>query len=220
MPAILLIDDHPIVLQGCKAVLAEAGFTEIYEAGDLASGYRLYHRKRPQMIVLDLSLQGRGLAGLTLISRIRTRDARTPILVFSMHSDPIIVRRALAAGANGYLLKDTAPEELLDALNAVRRGVPFLSHRVALQVAMLGEGSARAQITQRELQTLALVADGMAYAQIAEELGVSYKTVANTCSQLKIKLGATNLPELIRMAIEHVSTAPLKPAGTPSRPAQ
>lgn len=210
MPSILLIDDHPIVLQGCRAVLEGAGFTEVYEASDLGPAYRLYHRKRPQVIILDLSLQGRGLAGLTLISRIRMRDVRTPILVFSMHSDPIIVRRALDAGANGYLLKDTAADEFMDALNAVRRGMPFLSHRVALQVAMLGEGSARTPITQRELQTLALVADGKAYGQIAEELGVSYKTVANTCSQLKIKLGASNLPELVRMSLEYVAIAPTR----------
>lgn len=210
MSAVLLIDDHPIVLQGCKAVLEEAGFSQVYEASDLSTAYRLYHRKRPQVIVLDLSLQGRGLAGLTLISRIRMRDARTPILVFSMHSDPIIVRRALDAGATGYLLKDTAPEEFLDALSTVRRGVPFLSHRVALQVAMLGEGASKERITQRELQTLALVAEGKAYSQIAGELGVSYKTVANTCSQLKTKLGASNLPELVRMSIEYVATVPTK----------
>ncbi|WP_088343982.1 MULTISPECIES: response regulator transcription factor [Rhodomicrobium] len=210
MSSVLLIDDHPIVLQGCRTVLEEAGFTEIHEASDLASAYRLYHRKHPRIIVLDLSIHGKGLAGLTLISRIRARDRRTPILVFSMHSDAVVIRRALDAGATGYLLKDTAAEEFIDAVNAVRRGLPFLSHRVALQVAMLGESGSKERMTQRELQTLALVADGKAYAQIAEELGVSYKTVANTCSQLKLKLGAGTLPELIRMSIEYVASAPAK----------
>jgi DNA-binding NarL/FixJ family response regulator len=205
---ILLIDDHPIVLQGCRTVLEEAGFPEIYEASDLAAGYRLYHRRHPQVVILDLSLHGQGLAGLKLIGRIRMRDKRTPILVFSMHRDPVIIRRALDAGANGYLLKDTASDEFLDALRAMRNGLPFLSHQVALQVAMLGEGNPQSRITKRELQTLALIADGKAYGQIADDLGVSYKTVANTCSQLKMKLGASNLPELVRMAIEYMSTAP------------
>jgi DNA-binding NarL/FixJ family response regulator len=209
MPGVLLIDDHPIVLQGCRTLLGEAGFSEIHEASDLTGAYRLYHRKHPQIVVLDLSLQGQGLAGLSLIGRIRIRDRRTPILVFSMHRDPVIVRRALDAGATGYLLKDTAPDEFLAALRAVRSGAPFLSHQLALQVATLGAGNSRAQMTQRELQILALIAEGKAYGLIAEDLGISYKTVANTCSQLKVKLGAANLPELVRMAIEYIAISPV-----------
>ena len=210
MAGILLIDDHPIVLQGCRTLLEEAGFGEIHEASNLAAAYRLYHRRQPQFVILDLSLQGHGLAGLGLIGRIRIRDKRTPILIFSMHRDPIIVRRALDAGATGYLLKDTAPEEFLDALRAVRSGTPFLSHQLAVQVAMLGSRNPQSQMTQRELQILALIAEGKSYGQIADHLGVSYKTVANGCSQLKVKLGAGNLPELVRMAIEYISTAPAK----------
>ena len=213
MTSILLIDDHPMVLQGCRTVLEDAGFTEIFETGDLTGGYRLYHRKHPHIIVLDLSLQGKGLAGLKFISHLRMRDRRTPILVFSMHADPVIVRRALEAGANGYLLKDTTPEDFLEALSAVRRGQPFLSPQLALRLAMPGEGHSQARMTQRELQTLALIADGKAYAQIADDLGVSYKTVANTCSQLKAKLGASNLSGLVRMAIEYLSTVPTQRGG-------
>jgi DNA-binding NarL/FixJ family response regulator len=149
MTSILLIDDHPMVLQGCRTVLEDAGFTEIFETGDLTAGYRLYHRRHPHIIVLDLSLQGKGLAGLKFISHIRMRDRRTPILVFSMHGDPVIVRRALDIGANGYLLKDTAPEDFLDAVSTVRRGQTFLSHQLALQLAMLGEGHSQARMTQR-----------------------------------------------------------------------
>jgi DNA-binding NarL/FixJ family response regulator len=208
MSGILLIDDHPIVLQGCRTLLEEAGFAEIHEAVNLAAAYRLYHRRRPQLVILDLSLQGQGLAGLGLIGHIRMRDKRTPILIFSMHRDPVIVQRALDAGATGYLLKDTAPEEFLDALRAVRSGKPFLSHEIAVQVAMLGGQSQSAQLTQRELQILSLIAEGKPYGQIADDLGVSYKTVANSCSQLKTKLGAGNLPDLVRMAIEYISTLP------------
>ena len=213
MTSILLIDDHPMVLQGCRTVLEEAGFTDILETGDLTAGYRLYHRKRPHIVVLDLSLHGKGLAGLKFISHISMRDRRTPILVFSMHGDPVIVRRALDAGANGYLLKDTAPEDFLLAVSTVRRGQPFLSHQLALQLAMPSEGHSQAPMTPRELQTLALIADGKAYAQIADDLGVSYKTVANTCSQLKAKLGASNLSGLVRMAIGYLSTVPTERDG-------
>jgi two-component system invasion response regulator UvrY len=111
MPGILLVDDHPIVRQGCRTILEDSGIEEVHEAGKIPAAYRLYLRKRPGLIILDLSLQGSDLSGLNLISRIRLRDQRTPILVFSMHKDPIVVRRALDEGATGYLLKDTAAEE-------------------------------------------------------------------------------------------------------------
>jgi len=127
-----------------------------------------------------------------------------------MHADPVIASRALEAGATGYLLKDTSPDDLLEAFEKVRRGQPYISHELAMQVALLGarKDTPLADVTQRELQTLALLADGRDYSQIAEELGVSYKTVANTCSQLKAKLGATTLPDLIRRAIQYVETSP------------
>lgn len=207
MPGILLIDDHPIVLQGCRTILEDAGVNEIYEAGGILAAYRLYHRKRPGLIILDLSLQGSDLSGLHLVSRIRSRDQRTPVLIFSMHKDPLIVRRALDEGATGYLLKDTGADEFLDAFRALRCGQPFLSSALALPVALLGVGGSNKRMTRRELQTLALLADGKAYAQIADELAISYKTVANTCSQLKTKLGARTLQELVRGAIEYMARA-------------
>lgn len=207
MAGILLVDDHPIVLQGCRTILEDAGTEEVHEAGDILNAYRVYYRKRPNAIILDLSLNGSDLSGLNLISRIRVRDQRTRILVFSMHRDPIIVRRALDEGANGYLLKDTTAEELLEALRAVRGGTPFLSSKLALPVALLGVGGDNKRMTRRELQTLALLAEGKAYTQIAEELAISYKTVANTCSQLKAKLGARTLQELVRGAIEYMGRA-------------
>ena len=160
MPGILLVDDHPIVRQGCRTLLEDAGVGDIHEAGDILTGYRLYHRKRPGLIILDLSLQGSDLSGMNLIRRIRSRDQRTPILIFSMHRDPLIVRRALDEGATGYLLKDTGTAEFLDALRAVRSGTPFLSSKLALPVALLGAGGTNNRITRRELQTLALLAEG------------------------------------------------------------
>lgn len=209
MTRVLVIDDHPIVLQGCRCLLEEAGVDELLEAAGLVDGYRMYRRHRPDMVITDLALHGNGLGGLDLIRRIRRHDTRMPILVLSMHGDPVIVGSALEAGATGYVLKDTAPAELLAAFASVRRGTPYLSHPIATQVAMLGTGAgARPEVTPRELQTLALIAEGKSYARIAEELGVSYKTVANTCSQLKVKLGAESLPELIRMAIEYIAASP------------
>jgi two-component system, NarL family, invasion response regulator UvrY len=211
MTSVLIIDDHPIVLQGCRRVLEDVGVDTVLTARDLVSGYRLYRRHRPNVIIVDLALQGSGLAGLSLIQRIKSHDARARILVLSMHSDPIIAARALRAGAIGYVIKDTSSEELAEAFEKVRGGTPYLSDDLAMQVALVGTGVHRdplADLTARELRTLALLAQGKSYGHIADELNVSYKTVVNTCSQLKDKLNAKNLPELIHAAVQHLATAP------------
>jgi two-component system, NarL family, invasion response regulator UvrY len=206
MTSVLIIDDHPIVLQGCRRMLEDAGIKTVLEARDAASGYRLYRRHHPDVVIVDLAMQGGGLGGLEVIRRMRSHDPRSRILVFSMHSDPIIAARALEAGATGYVLKDS--DELMKAFDRVRTGTPYLSNDLAMQVALVRTGvraNPLADLTPRELQTLSLLAEGKPYGRIAEELNVSYKTVVNACSQLKQKLNAKNLPELIRVAVQLVS---------------
>ena len=206
MTRVLIIDDHPIVLQGCRRMLEDAGIKTVLEARDATSGYRLYRRHHPDVVIVDLGMQEGGLGGLEVIRRMRSHDPRSRILVFSMHSDPIIVARALEAGATGYVLKDS--DELMKAFDQVRTGTPYLSNDLAMQVALVRTGvraNPLADLTPRELQTLSLLAEGKPYGRIAEELNVSYKTVVNACSQLKQKLNAKNLPELIRAAVQLVS---------------
>jgi DNA-binding NarL/FixJ family response regulator len=210
MTSVLVIDDHPIVLQGCRRMLEDAGIATVFEARDAVSGYKLYRRHRPEVVIVDLSMQGSGLGGLPLIERINACDRAARILVFSMHSDPIIVARALAAGATGYVLKDTSPAEVMKAFEKVRVGTPYLSEDLAMQVALVhtpARQSPLAELTPRELQTLSLLADGKAYGRIADELNVSYKTVVNVCSQLRHKLDAHNLPELVRSAVRLLAAA-------------
>lgn len=204
MTTVLVIDDHPIVLQGCRRMLEDAGVDVILEARDAITGYKLCRRHRPDVAIVDLAMQDSGLGGLPLIRRIRTYDPRVRIVVFSMHSDPIIVARALEAGACGYVLKDTSPEDFLKAFHAVAAGGVYLSHDLAVQVALVRTPARKdplAELTPRELQTLSLLAKGKPYGHIADELNVSYKTVVNLSSQLKHKLEVRNLPELIRTAV-------------------
>jgi DNA-binding NarL/FixJ family response regulator len=206
MTSVLIIDDHPIVLQGCRRMLEDAGIKTVLEARDAASGYRLYRRHRPDVVIVDLAMQEGGLRGLDVIRRMRSHDQRSRILVFSMHSDPIIAARALEAGATGYVLKDS--DELMKAFDQVRTGTPYLSNDLAMQVALVRTGvrpNPLADLTPRELQILSLLAEGKPYGRIADELSVSYKTVVNACSQLKQKLNAKNLPDLIRLAVQLVS---------------
>jgi two-component system, NarL family, invasion response regulator UvrY len=215
MTKVLIIDDHPIVLQGCRRMLENAGVTDVIEAADAASGYRLFSGKRPQVVIIDLGLHDSGLGGLELIRRIRADDMNVRILVFSMHSDPVVVARALQAGATGYVVKDTSPERFIEAFKKVRAGTRYLSDDLALQVAFANTPSAQdplAGLTPRELQTLSLLAEGKSYNRIADDLNLSYKTVVNISSQLKQKLNADNLPDLIRIAVQLLSTVQQLPS--------
>jgi two-component system, NarL family, invasion response regulator UvrY len=210
MTTVLIVDDHPIVLQGCRRMLEDVGVTDVIEASDAASGYQLFSGKRPDIVIVDLGLHDTGLGGLQLIRRIRADDSAVRILVFSMHSDPVIVARALQAGATGYVVKDTSPENFIEAFKKVRVGSRYLSDDLAMQVAFAntpGRQSPLAGLTPRELQTLSLLSEGKSYNRIADELKVSYKTVVNLSSQLKQKLNAENLPELIRIAVQLLSGA-------------
>ena len=212
MTSVLIVDDHPIVLQGCRRVLEDAGMEPVLTASDLTAGYRLYRRYQPDAVIVDLAVQGKGLGGLDLIRRIRTHNPRAHILVLSMHNDAMIVARSLEAGASGYVLKDTSSEQLVKAVQQVSNGVPYLDSELAMKVALVRSGGAQgnplSDLTPRELQVLALLADGKPDDRIASELNVSYKTVANVSSQLKQKLQAGNLPELVSQAVKLLTPAP------------
>ena len=211
MTSVLIVDDHPIVLQGCRRVLQDRGMTPIFEARDVESASQLARQHQPDVIIIDLAMQGGGLGGLSLIRTIRANNSRARILVFSMHSDPIIVSRALQTGATGYLLKDTSSEDLVRAVESVAAGTPYLSSDLAAQVALVDAEDARnplADLTPRELQTLGLLAQGKSYGRIAADLNISYKTVVNVCYQLRQKLDVHTLPELIRLSVQLVPSAP------------
>lgn len=207
MTRALLIDDHPIVLQGCKKLLEGAGASHVDLAESASAGFRLYRRKKPDVIVVDLAMQAGALSGLSFLRRLRRIDTKTPVLVLTMHRDPMVVGRALELGANGYVLKDAPPEDVIKAFQKVRDGEAYLSHDLASDVVFsrLQERTNKLErLTPRELQTLTLVAAGKTYGDIAAQIGVSYKTVANICTQLKAKLGAANRPELMRIAIQYL----------------
>jgi len=127
MTRVLVVDDHPIVLQGCRRVLEDAGVDEILEASSFAEASSLFRRHEPDVVIIDLALQGKGFGGLDVIRQLRRINADLPILVFSMHGDPVIVSRAFEAGATGYLRKDAAPEDLVEAFDKVSRGILYLS---------------------------------------------------------------------------------------------
>ena len=205
MPTALIIDDHPIVLQGCIETIKAHGACEVVGASSLAEGFRAYRRRRPDILILDLSFRDNAFAGLTFLRRFRAVDEKTPVLVFSMHDDPTIVRNALNLGANGFVQKDVAPETIGRAFATVIGGASFLMPDMATRVALLNQPRAKPvldQLSAREIEILGLISRGRAYSDVAAHLGISYKTVANTASQLKSKLAARSLPELVVKALQ------------------
>lgn len=203
MTSVLVIDDHPVARQGCRRILERIGVTDVYEASDVASGCELFARHRPEVVVVDLGLRDNRLDGLALIRRFTSENPKAHILVLSMHGDPLVVSRALSAGAASYVVKDVASEELLMAFQAVQDGKSYLSGDLGAQLSRFGPS---AELTPRELETLTLLSEGKTYSGIAEELNVSYKTVANTSSRLRRKLHARNLPALVGKAIKVLAT--------------
>jgi DNA-binding NarL/FixJ family response regulator len=204
---VLIIDDHPIVVQGCRRLLEDMDVKDIVVASSLTEGFRLYRQKRPDLIIVDLSMQSGSLSGLNFIRRLRVHDKATPMMVLSMHADRSVVRRALELGANAYVLKDTAPEEFVAAFQKVRTGDRYLSYDLAAEIAFeraSGASNPLDTLSLRELQTLSLIAEGRSYAEIADELHVSYKTVVNTVAMLKRNFSVGSLSQLMRVAVELV----------------
>lgn len=207
MNTVLVIDDHPIVLQGCARILEAQGPVNVLAAVCMADGFRLYRQKNPNLIIVDLTMNTGLLSGLSFIRRMRVINRSIPILVLSMHRDPVVVRRALQAGASGYVLKDSAAEDLLKAIQRVDAGRTFISDELTAEIVMMetrGQKHRLQSMTLRELELLSLLAEGKPYTSIAEELNVSYKTVANSVALIKNKLDVHTLPELMRIAIDQL----------------
>ena len=199
MTSVLAIDDDPIVLKGCR-VLEDPGVQIVLEARDLVSGYRLYCRRHRDVVVIDLKMGAQNLGGLSLIRWIRLRDSRTRILVQSMHDNPAIVTSALEAGASGYLLKDCASEELARAVEQARAGKPYPvtgSPYRSLCGKAIHNPMCWRTLTQRKIQTLALLSRVRSNALTAVELGVRRRTVLDMSSQLRLKLAIRSLREVL-----------------------
>lgn len=200
---VLIVDDHPIVISGCKALLAGDVACEVRDAADAEAGQALYFSWKPDVAVIDLNL--RGLSGLEVCRRIRARDESAKIIIFTMNDDPVFAARAIEAGAKGYIAKNDDPSLFVDAVRQVARGGVYLHPDMARQIAFLrshAQSNKVASLSARELEILRMLAAGKSMGDIADALHVSYKTVANNCTALKQKLGARSSMDLMRIAME------------------
>ena len=197
---VLIVDDHPVVVSGCKALLACEPDIEVLDAADAETGLAAYAAQAPDVAVIDINLPG--MSGFELTSRVLAQDPAARIVIFSMNDDPAFVARAIAVGAKGYLAKNDDPRLFVAALRRVCAGETYLPEAMAQQVAFGNLDKRLGQLSQRELEIVRLLAAGESMPAIADKLGVSDKTLANNCTVLKAKLGARTSMDLMRTAIE------------------
>ncbi len=200
---VLIVDDHPIVVSGCKALLEFDPTISVVDAAEANSGQAAFFALKPDVAVIDLNLPG--LSGLEVCRRILQRQPDARLIIFSMNDDPVFAARAIEAGAKGYIAKNDDPLLFVEAVRRVANGGVYLHPEMARQIAFLRTGanaSRLADLSPRELEILRLLAAGKSMAEIAHILSVSYKTVANNCTQLRQKLGARSAMELMRIALD------------------
>lgn len=206
MIRILMADDHAIVREGLKQLFALDSSVEVAaEAVDGAQVLEALRRGGFDLVLLDMTMPG--VSGVNLISRIRAQEGAPPILVLSMHNEPQIARRALTAGAAGYLTKDSKPEVLMAAIRKVAAGGRFIDPSLAEQMVFdAGDGGQRALhelLSERELHILRLLARGMSINDAADQLLISNKTVSTHKARLMQKMNFRNNAELVRYAVAH-----------------
>jgi DNA-binding NarL/FixJ family response regulator len=203
---IVLADDHRIVREGLRMLLDNRN--DIHVVGEACDGEEVLQvvgQELPDVVVMDLSMPK--LSGIDATRRITESGSRAKILVLSMHESPGYVEEVLRAGASGYLLKDSASEELVLAIDAIRSGDSYLSPAITQQVVDAlahpadRPSSAVSVLSERERQVLTLIAEGLSSKEIARDLGVSLKTIESHRANLMDKLEIHKVSGLVRFAI-------------------
>ena len=201
MKLVLVVEDHAIVRAGIHRLLDERGDIEVQEAATGEAALAEVTSREFALVILDINLPG--LAGLELLRRIVRLAPGLPVLVFSQHTEAIYATRALETGARGFVSKNAKPEELLDAVDTILNGGVAIEKDVAAEMAAhdLAEDAYLRPLTERDLEILRLLSAGDSLSEIADKLGIAYKTVANTLGRIKEKLGVGQTSELIRIAV-------------------
>jgi len=206
MIKLMIADDHAIVRSGLKQIFALAPDIEV--AAEATNGGGVLDQLRLEafdIVLLDMTMPG--VSGVDLISRVRAHHPSLPILILSMHNEPQVAARALKAGANGYVTKDSEPEKLLIAIRKVVTGGRFIDPELAEQLAfdsvMPERRDSHTRLSDREYEIFRLLAAGKGVNEIADQLAISNKTVSTHKVRLLEKMQLANMAELVRYAVEH-----------------
>jgi two-component system, NarL family, invasion response regulator UvrY len=210
---VLIVDDHVVVREGVRRLLALMPDMSVSEASAGREALMLFRAERPDLVVLDLNLKD--WSGLELLRRLLIEDKAVRVLVLSMHAESIYAGRALRAGARGYVSKNAAADEMVTAIRQVAAGGRYVEREIAdeLAVTQYSVDDPLQQLTTREVDILRLLGEGKSLAAIAQTLGVTYKTIANSCSLIKGKLGVERTADLIRLTFE--LREPIEPISRP-----
>lgn len=205
MTRLYLVDDHQIMREGLRALLEAVGHKVVGESADPTEALADLLRLRPEVLLLDLNLGGR--SGFELLAELQRRRLPTRCVVLTMSAQPRQVAEALRMGANGYVLKGSAGSDLMSAIEAAVQGKKHLGADVAdlaLQVfTQTGEADPLSALSPRERQIITMVVEGQSSAAIGLKLHLSPKTVATYRSRLMGKLGVSDVPGLVRLAIRY-----------------
>ncbi|MHB8691414.1 MAG: response regulator [Solirubrobacteraceae bacterium] len=200
---IVIADDHSVVRRGLRQLLdAEEGFEVVAEAGDVETARRYVRGHRPDVLVIDLNMPGG--PSIAAIPSMREEAPQTSIVVLTMQSEPAYARQALSAGALGYVLKEAADVELIEAIRAAAAGESYLNPRLGAKVAAEPlAGGAPGGLSDREVEVLRMIALGRTNAQVAEDLFLSVRTVETHRAHIQQKLGLSDRSELVSYALRH-----------------
>ena len=199
---ILVVDDHAVVGEGIRRLLATISGAEIHEAANAQDAMNLSRTVNPDVVVLDINLDGS--SGLELLRRLKAENVAARIVMFTMHSEPSYAMRALKAGAAGYVSKSAEAGELVTAVKKIASGDRYLDRSMASELVFSSAFTEDPlhKLSNREVEILRLLGEGKSLAEIAATFGIAYKTVANSCSRLKEKLGVERTADLIRLSVE------------------
>ncbi|WP_249021695.1 response regulator transcription factor [Conexibacter sp. S30A1] len=198
---IVIADDHAIVRRGLRQLLdSEEGFEVVAEAEDVASARRYVRGHHPDVLVLDLNMPGE--ESIEAIPGLRSEFPETQIVVLTMQNEPAYARRTLSDGVLGYVLKESADGELVDAIRAAVAGERYLNPRLGAKLAAEPLPGPPDGLSQRELEILRLIALGYTNGQIADELYLSIRTVETHRAHIQQKLGLADRAELVRYALD------------------
>jgi two-component system, NarL family, response regulator NreC len=199
---IVLADDHAVVRSGLRLLLdAERDFEVVAEASDVDSARRFVRGHRPDVLVLDLNMpEGSSLGAISVM---REESPGTQIVVLTMQQEPAFAREALGAGALGYVLKDAADDELVEAVRNAAAGESYLNPRLGARIAAAPPPGPPDDLSEREVGVLRLIALGHTNAEIAQRLYLSVRTVETHRSHIQQKLGLSTRAELVDYALKH-----------------
>ena len=206
MIEVLMADDHPIVRAGLKQIVAESDDIVVKgEANDGNEVLAMVRKREWDVLILDISMPG--LSGLDLIKYLNSEVPKLPILVLSMHPEYQYAVRMLRAGASGYLTKESASDQLVEAIRKVVSGgiyvSPAMAEKLVFDLPANTDGPIHETLSDREFQVLCHIASGRTVTETAEELMLSVKTVSTYRSRILVKMDMSSNAELTRYAIEN-----------------